>query len=88
MSRPTEQILPDTFITEYNGQQVKWFIGDWYSRIGYWQAWGSVNGRAYQMGANFSWKTRALKDITVFKKTGIKEQDYYFDQETFDLLTK
>lgn len=86
MSKPTSQILPTDHITEYNGQKVKWFIGDTDFNNGLWQAWGSCNGHAYQMFAHFNYSTRELSGIKVLPR--VAGQDYYFHKETYDLLTK
>jgi hypothetical protein len=91
-NKPTTDILPANHYTKYNGLKIYWFIGDGVfvdgqNGITYnWHAWGSCNGRAYQMHALFNSTTRELLNIKVLPK--ITGQDYYFHQETYDLLTK
>lgn len=62
-----------------------------------WEAWGSCNGRAYQMFAWFDSGKRQLSEIMVNPKkqkyqddkgNTYKKDAYYFHQETYDLLTK
>lgn len=77
-------ILSSTYTTKYNGQQIKWFIGDWNSAKGAWEAWGSCNKRAYQLSAWYDGQTRILSDISVCNKPG----DDYYHKETNILLTK
>ena len=61
-----------------------------------WEAWGSFNGRAYQLFAYCSRKKRRwwqfwfLGYELVYIKDPIiccKEGDHYFDKETYDLLS-
>ena len=97
MSKPTELILPEDQWTEYNGQKIHWFIGD---EIGQhngwptsWHAWGAyydANGKCYpyRMHGNFNSKTRLLSNITVNKKPTNPGSMIYWDENTYNLLTK
>lgn len=103
--------------TKFNGQQVRWFIGDLNfgkaKELGcikninetqriinnngfYWEAWGSCNGKMYQLFAWYNKEKNELSDINVLppkiyytNRDGetIEEDSYYFDQQTYDLLT-
>ncbi len=62
----------------------------------FWEAWGSCNGRVYQLSAWYSAKTRELVDIEVLPRkqkkvnldgTTVEEDAYYFHEETYRLLT-
>lgn len=48
----------------------------------YWEAWGSLNGKAYQLAAWFDRETRVLSNITILDD----EANYYYSKETVDLL--
>ena len=91
-NKPTSEILPMDHYLKYNGQRVHWFIGDGIFAEGQngftnrWHAWGSCNGKAYQMYATYNSNTRELMGIKVLPK--VQGQDHYFHQPTYDLLTK
>lgn len=82
--KPTTQKLPTDHYTEYNGQKVHWFIGDFDADNDHWQAWGSCNGHAYQLFAKYHEGTRTLFDIIVL----YDPNNPYHHQETYELLTK
>lgn len=50
----------------------------------YWEAWGSCNGKTYQLNAWFDRETRELSDITIHGD----KNNYYYDAETYKMLTK
>ena len=69
--------------TKYNGVTVKWFIGDWNTRVNTWEAWGSVEGKAYQLSAWFNRERQELYDI----KVNSDEKNYYYDAVIYKKLT-
>jgi hypothetical protein len=50
----------------------------------YWEAWGSCNGRPYQLFAWFDKGTQMLSNIIVLNDP----KNDYFHQETYEILTK
>jgi hypothetical protein len=76
-------VLPSNHILKYNNVDVKWFIGDYNWKGQFWEAWGSCEGRPYQMFAKFNQYSRVLSDLHVFNN----RTNIYFHEPTYNLLT-
>ncbi len=96
-NKPSFFFLPQDHCTVYNRQKIHWFIGDGKWRAGetyrprLWHAWGAYYDEAgkcypYVMYAVYDSTSRMLSEITVLPKR--PGQEYYFNQNVFDILTK
>lgn len=68
----------------YNGVPVKWFVGDKNFGENYWHCHASANGKMYQLHGTLKDGGSDIENISVNSDKG----SYYFDEVTFNLLTK
>lgn len=75
--------IKEKYLT-YNGQSVKWFIGDYSSDKKCWWCYASCNGKMYQLSGSIKDGSNDIENISI----NSDKTNHYYDEKTHSLLTQ